>query len=63
MRNIIQCTLFLIGCCCSMQAQNSRVITLDECKEIAKKNNITLQRSAINVENAKLNTKLQRRAR
>ncbi|MEN0045632.1 MAG: TolC family protein [Bacteroidota bacterium] len=63
MRHIIKCTLFLIGCCCVLQAQNSRVITLDECKEIAKKNNITLQRSAINIENAKLNTKSQRRLR
>jgi len=63
MKNIIQYTLFLIGCCCTLQAQNSRVLTLDECKEIAKKNNITLQRSAVNIENASLNTQLQKRSR
>ncbi|MEM8525547.1 MAG: TolC family protein [Bacteroidota bacterium] len=63
MKRIIKFTLLLIGCYFSLQAQNSRVISLDECKEIAKKNNITLQRSAINIQNAHLNTKLQKRSR
>ncbi|MEM9884933.1 MAG: TolC family protein [Bacteroidota bacterium] len=62
MKNLI-CLLLLIGCCYSILAQNSRVITLDECKEIAKKNNISIQRSAINIENAKVNTRFQRRSR
>ncbi|MEM1328329.1 MAG: TolC family protein [Bacteroidota bacterium] len=39
------------------------MLTLDECKQIAKKNNISIQRTAINLENAQINSQLQRRSR
>lgn len=59
----IRITLLLISCCAILQAQNNRVLNLSECKEIAKKNNIALQRSTINIETAKLNTQSQKRSR
>jgi outer membrane protein len=63
MKDKIVFVLFLLFSYCILPAQTATILTLNECKQIAKKNNISIQRSVINLENAQVSTQLQKRSR